>query len=565
MKTRRLFGAGVLVILLLFQAQTQAQTQALAHTQAPALAHTQHRYMQTSQTSRINKDSLLADFDYFTGLLESTHPDPYSGFGGKVFFHQKAFELRNELAGQPCSLEAFWEKTMAFLSPLQDGHTYLNSFENTPDNLLRIPIGFRCFSEGLIVQMLPAVHTDLLGSRLVGINDKSMQELESFIAGKYACENRYDRYYKLYNQLPTARFIQQLFPDAADSVCFHLLTPRKEAVALKLPLIDPDTYRTTEKVGLPDSDCYPKGQLAYGFIDEEKQVMLFKVNSIQARENFEYMYHNGWDFYSQLSAFYKEVLKKEMPDDTVKAIYDLPSFSETFACLLNEMKREKSSDLIIDLRGNGGGWTPITLPTLYQLFGDKYLETDMATRYYRLISPLYLRKIGKTLEEFNRQNQTDYRYGDYTFDGVQDVQIPIDSLRSHFLFDCMSCTKEDLQQQRGKPLYTPEHIYVVTNEKTFSAAFHYAFFLWKMGATVVGVPSRQAPNAYMEQTSFELPYTKLMGSISNSIQLFLPAKDKRANLFFPDRMLSYEEYRSYDFDGQSEIMFLLEYIHKKSR
>lgn len=162
MKTRRLFEAGVFVILLPFQVPTH--TQALTHTQTAALTPTRHPYTETSQPSRINKDSLLADFDYFMGLLESTHPDPYSGFGGEVFFHQKAFELRNELAGQFCSLEAFWEKTMAFLSPLQDSHTYLNSLEKTPDNLLCIPIGFRFFSEGLIVQMLAAVHPDLSDS-----------------------------------------------------------------------------------------------------------------------------------------------------------------------------------------------------------------------------------------------------------------------------------------------------------------------------------------------------------------------------------------------------------------
>lgn len=229
------------------------------------------------------------------------------------------------------------------------------------------------------------------------------------------------------------------------------------------------------------------------------------------------------------------------------------------------MKREKSSDLINDLRGNGGGWTPIALPTLYQLFGDKYLQTDMQTHYYRFISPLYLQKIGKTLEEFNRQTRYKYEYGDYTFDDLPSEQVPLDTLRSQFIANCLSCVKEDLQSLEGKPLYTPKNLYVLTDEKTFSAAFHYAFFLWKMGATLVGVPSRQAPNTYMEQTPFELPHTRLKGSISNSIQIFLPEKDKRAKIFFPDRMLSYEDYKKYGFDQQSEIMFLLDYIQKKRR
>lgn len=547
MKTSIAAGLALLVCTLLSSLSSQAQTE----------SHSRR----ANGAPQTYKDSLVADFDYFTRLLESSHPDPYHGFGGKVFFHKKAHDLKNELYNRPCSVQEFWDKIMAFLSTMQDSHTYLNSLENRPDDELFMLIGLKCFSEGLIVEMLPRAHKDLLGSRLVGINGKNLNELLSLTAGKYACENQYDRYYKLCHYLPAAHFIKQLFPDAADSVCFALLTPDKKNVSLKLPLLDTAAYRQSETATLPDSKAYPEEQLAYGFIDDRKQIMMLKVNSIMARDNFEYMYQNGWDFYSQLRNFYNRVWKKDMPEDTLKAIRDIPSFSQTFAKLLKSMKKEKASDLIIDLRGNGGGWTPITLPTLYQLFGDTYLQTDMQTKYYRLISPLYLQKIGQTLEEYNIQNGTHYTYGTYTFDDVPNRQpLPIHTLRKQFIANCMSCEKDALQSLQGSPLYTPEHIYVVTDEKTFSAAFHYAFFLWKMGATLVGVPSRQAPNTYMEQTPFELPYTRLKGSISNAMQIYLPEKDKRAKIFSPDRMLSYEDYKKYGFDRQAEIMFLVDHI-----
>ena len=34
----------------------------------------------------LNGDSLASDFRYLVKELTATHPDPYSGFGGKVFF-----------------------------------------------------------------------------------------------------------------------------------------------------------------------------------------------------------------------------------------------------------------------------------------------------------------------------------------------------------------------------------------------------------------------------------------------------------------------------------------------
>ena len=114
--------------------------------------------------------------------------------------------------------------------------------------------------------------------------------------------------------------------------------------------------------------------------------------------------------------------------------------------------------------------------------------------------------------------------------------------------------------QKGKPVYTPEHIYVLTDPGTFSAAFHYAFFLSKMGATVVGVPCMQAPNTYMEVTQFELPRTKLNGSFSNALQLFLPIDDPRAKDFYPDLMPTYEDFKRYNFDDNAIPMYLMDYI-----
>ncbi len=64
----------------------------------------------------------------------------------------------------------------------------------------------------------------------------------------------------------------------------------------------------------------------------------------------------------------------------------------------------------------------------------------------------------------------------------------------------------------------------------------------------------------MEVTEFELPYTKLKGSISNSVQYFLPVNDKRAKIFWPDMMPEYKDYKKYNFDQDAELLWLLDYI-----
>ena len=361
--------------------------------------------------------------------------------------------------------------------------------------------------------------------------------------------------------MPTEHFLRQLFPEMKDNLHLSLLTPDGKSRGLTLPLLSRQEVQNTPMQHNNSWKAYTDKQLAYQFIDNDKQIMLININSIMARDNFEYMQKQGLkDLYRQIGFYYRDILKQEMPADTLLAIRQLPSLSEVFAHMLKEMKKEASSTLIIDLRNNSGGWTPIVLPTLYQLFGDHFLQTDMDIEFYRIISPLYMQKLQTNLQDFNQAYGTDYAYGDYTFSTDEADTTNIEQRRTDFIKNCISSVPEELRKQQGKALYTPEHIYVITNEHTFSAAFHYTFYLWKMGATLVGIPSGQAPNTYMEQTLFRLPYTGMQGSISNSIQICFPGKDRCAHTLYPDLMPTYQDYQRYNFDVQTEILYLLDKI-----
>jgi hypothetical protein len=64
---------------------------------------------------------------------------------------------------------------------------------------------------------------------------------------------------------------------------------------------------------------------------------------------------------------------------------------------------------------------------------------------------------------------------------------------------------EYTQDLDGKPIHEPVVI-VLTSPQTFSAAYHFTYLLSEIGKTyIVGVPSRQAGNTFMEITNFELP------------------------------------------------------------
>ncbi len=509
--------------------------------------------------AQTTNDTIAADFDTFVELLTHTHPDPYTAFGGRISFYQKVRDTRRNLLQTNTDKQAFKDTLSAFLNTLQDGHTYIYN-EKTSQKVRRLPIAFRCIPGGLVCSALPEKVNRFLGARLFYIEDTPLSVLMKKAAWA-GCENEYGQLHVLTQNLMWEDFLRKAFPQLkTDTLRIGVLSRDNTKEEIRLPLLSAKAYRQVQLGILPSSDFFPRKQMDYRFLDKEKTTMMYRLSTVYDRAVFESMHRNGWDFQQPLSRYYARHMTRKIPRDTLSAIRAIPSLTRTFGNMLRKMKVNHSANLIIDLRGNEGGWTPIVLPTLYQLFGDRYLQTPMHTPFVRKVSPLYLQKIHQTLTEYQKEHKIEP--GEYVWDDDTTVSQPIDSLRQQFINECTSDDKPSLLAQNGHPVYTPQHIYVVIDERTFSAAFHYAFFLWKMGATLVGIPSSQAPNAYMEVTPFKLPLTGIQGSISNSMQLFLPASDPNAHLLRPALQLTYEDYLHYNFSQQAELQYLWDYIRK---
>ncbi len=517
----------------------------------------------TSVVAQISNDSIVADFRYFLHQLETTHPDPYTNYGGKAFFHRAASETYWGLKDDSVTTreELCW-RIRAFLAPLSDGHTQIH-FPETQGSFSLVPIRFKAVGDGLFIRRLPDEHQQLIGSRLVGIENVQTKDLCEEMMKIYPAENEIGKMANICGHGHQPVVLGRIIPGLRqDTISYHLMTPEGNFVRLPLALIPVKQWKEwNREVTSPMDNRFPTENLTYTFADKQENTMYFRSTSIMARDNIEYMYQAGMNYYDDLKYCYDKVYHRPMPSDTLKAIASLPSFSEEFEKMLQLMKRNKSENLIIDLRGNGGGWTPITYPTLYQLWGDGYLQKNFQNHLYRLLSPLYMQKLNMTLEQFNARYHTNYEFGDYTFfESDEKTQAVTDETRTRFVSNSMSCIQDKLAKQNGQPVYTPKHIYVLADADTYSAAFHYMFYLWKMGAKIVGVPSSQAPNTFMEVTPFTLPRTNLEGSISNSLQLFLPADDPCAKQLTPDILLTYDDYKRYNFDNQAEVLFLLDYI-----
>ena len=517
--------------------------------------------------AQVPNDSIVADFNEFVRLLEETHPDPYTNFGGRPFFRKAAMETRLALVRDSVtSTDELTRRMREFIAPLQDGHTSIWSQQGI--NTALAPIMFEAINDAIIIKHLPDEYKNLIGSRLTAIENVPVKEVCDGLAMHYTAENEIGKKQLVCYRGMQPNALRKVIPSVSDEyITYQVETPDGKPVDLKLQLMPMDQARQwyMANQGKVTTANLPDGDLTYDFVGKDKNTMYLRLHSIMARDCFEYMRDNGWDYQGQLQQMY-QFWGKEMPANPDQAIAQMPSFSDEFEKMLQTMKKNRSKNLIIDLRGNDGGFTPITIPTLYQMWGDKYLleQGKWGLLNARMISPLLMKKYNTTLEQENAENHSNFIMGDYFFeeDGVAIDQVT-EEIRNEFISSCMSSVKDQLTAQHGQPVYTPQHVYVLTDPGTFSAAFHYAFFLWKMGATIVGVSSSQAPDTYMEVTEFALPRTGLRGSISNSLQVFLPLNDPRAKDFTPDLMPTYEDYKRYNFDDNTIPMYLMDIIDKK--
>ncbi|MFA8433266.1 MAG: S41 family peptidase [Marinifilaceae bacterium] len=521
----------------------------------------------TKAQKTIQRDSLLSDFQFFIEALENTHPDPYTAFGGRVFFHQQAFEIENKLKNNDYTKEEFTSILSSFLSTLKDGHTNIrNTEKNKNATNLTLPLTLGNSGDELYITSLPEIHKELLGSRLVSINDVPAQQLFDKTGELNPTENHYGKTLRFRKSFAKFDYMKRLLPNTTPDIKLQIRKPNGKLEVLPLKYLTPKEYQNTKLTEVESWDQLNNKYMYYQFLDKKKETMLFHLGSVMSKEAFIIMKEmNFSNMGMMLNFFYSDLLNRKRPKETDKAIEELPSIVELFHNMLVEMKKNHSENLVIDLRGNTGGFTSITLPTLYQLYGDDFLRTDFNTKYIRKISPLYMNKLGTTLEAYNKKHSSNYEFGDYIFQNKSEKEKPsIEEERANFIAKRSNLSPR-VKDFDGEPIYRPKEIIVITDDRTYSAAFHYAFYLWKMGATIVGVPCCQAPNTFMEITSFTLPKTKISGSISNSYQLYLPPTDRRAKTFYPNHTMNWEDFQKYNFNKQAELMYTLDLLKEKSK
>lgn len=528
---------------------------------------------ENNRPDSIAYENMLEDFRYYIDMLESTHIDPYTPIGGKLNFKIKAAEFEQNIPKVSLAVSDFSLMLSGFSSQLNDNHTYfnLNSSTGLGETDKQMPFYCKPASDGIFVNAVKEDYKDLFGAKIIAVNNRTIEWLLEQISILSPCENisnaKSGLAWALVNYSTSAR----LFPGLDGPLDFTFVNSELDTIRRKVEWIRKEQLNEMPWHLMPCNINLEnrKGIFNYQFVDEKQNIMYFCLKEMFAQEVVQMIKANNanhGDWTANMLNYYPDLKSKYSVEEGLKQI---PYFTELFRNMLTEMRKKNSEYLILDLTSNSGGYSDLATSALYLLFGDKCFSPDLEGKYVRRISQLYLDKYNVSLEQFNTNNGTDFRLGDY------DVSAFSDKTEAGNQDDI--CYKNrlgyfhDLQKNNfgwgkfiddleGNPYYTPQ-IVVLTSTTTNSAAYHFLYRLSRLGnITVIGVAPKQAGNTPMEGTPFSLPNSKIKGSVSNAYQLLFLGDDEKAKIFIPDFPLSWKDYQERGFSKFTELEIAIELI-----
>ncbi|MDH4222997.1 MAG: S41 family peptidase, partial [candidate division Zixibacteria bacterium] len=271
----------------------------------------------------------------------------------------------------------------------------------------------------------------------------------------------------------------------------------------------------------------------------------------------------------QARSVYQRYHGSTPPDDIKEVIAGLPSATELFRSMVQEMKEARTANLIIDLSQNGGGNSLLSNILVYFLYGkEKLLSLQGKTVEVIKYSPEYFEIFpSPTLEQISSDELFPLAIDDYdlTADYAHRDYPGKEYLEQKFLerVSWMPTFQEEYRSGKYSRYYLPDKVMVLCDAGTFSSAFTVMYYLKQAGAETVGIPSAQAGNCFGDILSFELPNSGLKYNVSRKYFELFPGDSEKGKVLLPDHLLTYDIMASYHFDPASLLFFALDILKQR--
>jgi hypothetical protein len=475
---------------------------------SPAGSRTAQAPATATRPGALSRQQLIEDARELARIIEDTHPDPYTGGGGRIAFHRRLHTVLNAIPDEGMTKEEFYRLLRPFVAGVGDAHT--NFTRGYPIDHARpggVPLRLKVVEESLVIVGVERPNQSLLGSRLVSVEGLPLAELVARQRRLQGIDNQYHALHVLATRsLAYRAYMQDLMPEWKDvtHVRVELLKPDggRTALDLKQPGQDPAEVNPPSRVVLP-----VPGESGF------RRAFLTPPDGGQEIAYIRFSHMGG----------YRE--EREQRDPILSKIARPASATESFRELVTEMKQRGTQVLVLDVRGNPGGNSLISEILVYFVCGkERLLEMagvgsgeHGAVRYSRLY---FAERKDESFAAINRGRAVSLVEGDYDFawsyvDGkpIARRDVPVEDPPMLKFLRLSPTFRAEYDAGTYSGYYKPRNVIVLCDAGTLSAGFSVVGEFWRLGATTVGTPPAQAPNSYGSGTFWKLRHTGLQGMV----------------------------------------------------
>jgi hypothetical protein len=467
---------------------------------------------QVKELPELTKEGLIADYKLAMDILKKQHPNPFK-FIDSNSYDRKVDSLL-KLAGKQDNVFS-----MIRYSPVQlirDVHTNLQLSE---DNMREMISHIHFFPFPVLIEkgkLLVNIKGGQIpyGAEIISIDKREASDvIASFSASSYsdgAITTGTDR---VYGNFQLMLSLQN--PSALHYTIEFREPGSKQVKSLTIPSLEPAPGIHSGRLAVMPVNSLARAYWIYGSYDDNNKTGVLTVNSFNLQEAYAY---------KEFSSFFKEVNKR------------------------------KYTNVIIDIRNNGGG-NPAIAALLYSFLapGDFRNVYNYRTKHIDIAYAEHAVSQGRKMSEEDIRNNRNFMYQRFDKDSSSGFFIGNARLKEGQLENF----PPDKDAFSGK-------VFVLTGGGTVSAATYFASLVKKnkRGAIIgkeTGSGEKVTTAAWF--ITYLLPHTKSILTVPMSELFFFNAAEDNGRGLLPDHEIPFERFISYVSATQDpELSFTLEMI-----
>jgi hypothetical protein len=519
----------------------------------------------------LSRQVALEDLYQLVRFLVESHPDPYSAGGGPIAFHRSVEHIVAAIPEYGMEREDFLRLLRPLVASIHDGHTWIGAPAATNMSQLRPWIGWDAVEQQLYVATVYRPEDQvLLGGRLQALENVSFMELVDRIKHLYGCDNEYHQLARLANAFNDPSLLADLLQRRELPRPLHLILRLSDGSQrqVELPLFEQQPGEAIEPASAISLPPVNASQLGWSFLDAQRQIAYLRTTSMMHyREAFEASFAAGNRSHLEhyLDDTARKVLQDPLPASIEARIVAIPSATELLCDLFTAMREAQTSYLLVDVRQNTGGNSLFASMLEYFLYGlESMIDADDGYQIKRY-SPLYMKNVQSATREVL---QSYFNNGGYDFAEEeawrqrQESGMSIEEREriTQFYeryFSALPTFAPIFEQRQFEATWTP-HVLVLTSTFTYSAGFDMALMLFQHGAKIIGVPSAQAGNCFIDALYYRLDHSALEGAISFKRSIQFPNDPELGKILRPAVELTYAHLIAAHFDPNTTVRLALE-------